>query len=380
MRSAVWSIARAARPAGARSALRVNTPPAFGALHTSAPRREEAKAVAAPAEEAPSVFSHWSVQGGVGFLLAIPLVQTQMVILSEETQLVGVFSIFVALAYQGSSEYLSTLFDERKKTVRCDPPPPAAAFPPACGRAPSHLLLSLPVSCARPPPTLFSSCALSHTLPLPRARSRLAASRACARALARARVQVMAEHNALEQAAIDNVKEVIEAHKKRLTLLEDMAVVKDTYQGVIDDMQSSATFEYQHAKRAEIVKMLDLVAGKTAALAAETQAGLVDEAAASVVASFASDAKAKAATLDAAIAAVGDPSKGAAAGKPVDALFAAFFKGKAAEMKKVEGKPMALSDAEKAAAVDEIAAILKRDGIAAGEVPKADELLAKVTY
>ena len=307
MRSAVWSIARAARPAGARSALRVNAPPAVAALHTSAPRREEAKAVAAPAEEAPSVFSHWSVQGGVGFLLAIPLVQTQMVILSEETQLVGVFSIFVALAYQGSSEYLSTLFDERKKTV-------------------------------------------------------------------------MAEHNALEQAAIDNVKEVMDAHKKRLTLLEDMAVVKDTYQGVIDDMQSSATFEYQHAKRAEIVKMLDLVAGKTAALAAETQAGLVDEASTSVVASFAADAKAKAATLDAAIAAVGDPSKGAAAGKPVDALFTAFFKGKAAEMKKVEGKPMALSDAEKAAAVDEIAAILKRDGIAAGEVPKADELLAKVTY
>ena len=28
----------------------------------------------------------------------------------------------------------------------------------------------------------------------------------------------MAEHNALEQAAIDNVKEVIEAHKKRLAL------------------------------------------------------------------------------------------------------------------------------------------------------------------
>ena len=130
MRSAVWSIARAARPAGARSALRVNAPPAVAALHTSAPRREEEKAVTAPAEDAPSVFSHWSVQGGVGFLLAIPLVQTQMVILSEETQLVGVFSIFVALAYQGSSEYLSTLFDERKKTVRRPPPAPPHRPPP----------------------------------------------------------------------------------------------------------------------------------------------------------------------------------------------------------------------------------------------------------
>ena len=28
----------------------------------------------------------------------------------------------------------------------------------------------------------------------------------------------MTEHNALEQAAIDNVKEVIKAHKKRLAL------------------------------------------------------------------------------------------------------------------------------------------------------------------
>ena len=142
MRSAVWSIARAARPAGARSALRVNAPPAVAALHTSAPRREEEKAVTAPAEDAPSVFSHWSVQGGVGFLLAIPLVQTQMVILSEETQLVGVFSIFVALAYQGSSEYLSTLFDERKKTVRRPPPRRPTVLPRGRGRASSSVSLA----------------------------------------------------------------------------------------------------------------------------------------------------------------------------------------------------------------------------------------------
>ena len=43
MRSAVWSIARAARPVGARSALRVQAPPAVAALHTSAPRRDEEK-------------------------------------------------------------------------------------------------------------------------------------------------------------------------------------------------------------------------------------------------------------------------------------------------------------------------------------------------
>ena len=163
MRSAVWSIARAARPAGARSALRVNAPPAFGALHTSAPRREEAKAVAAPAEEAPSVFSHWSVQGGVGFLLAIPLVQTQMVILSEETQLVGVFSIFVALAYQGSSEYLSTLFDERKKTVRRPPPRrPTVLLPRGRGRASSSV--SLADTRAPFAPAVPSRVALSHNV------------------------------------------------------------------------------------------------------------------------------------------------------------------------------------------------------------------------
>ena len=45
------------------------------------------------------------------------------------------------------------------------------------------------------------------------------ARRGCTwRASARGRAQVMAEHNTLEQAAINNVKEVIEAHKKRLVL------------------------------------------------------------------------------------------------------------------------------------------------------------------
>ena len=167
-----------------------------------------------PAAEAPSVFSHWSMQSGVGFLLAIPLVQTEMVILSEETQLVGVFSIFVALAYQGSSEYLSDLFDERKKTVRD-------------ARATPHALASLrSAALAFPrPPTVCPP--LSPAPPSPIVLSRAArplsfsgrARRGCTwRASARGRAQVMVEHNALEQAAIDNVKEVIEAHKKRLAL------------------------------------------------------------------------------------------------------------------------------------------------------------------
>jgi hypothetical protein len=189
----------------------------------------------------------------------------------------------------------------------------------------------------------------------------------------------MAEHNALEDEAILNVTETIEAHKKRLTLLEDMALVKDTYQAVIADIESGATFEAQHKTRADIVKMLDLVATKNAVLSAAMQASLVEEAAAAVTAKFAADAKAKGATLEAAIAAVGDPSTGAKAGAAVDALFIAFFKGKAAEMKKVAGKPMTLSDADKSAAVEEISAILAREGIGAKDVPSADELLSKVT-
>ena len=167
-----------------------------------------------PAAEAPSVFSHWSMQSGVGFLLAIPLVQTEMVILSEETQLVGVFSIFVALAYQGSSEYLSDLFDERKKTVRD-------------ARATPHALASLrSAALAFPfPHTLFPPLFPSppSLIVVSRAARPISfsgrARRGCTwRASARGRAQVMAEHNALEQAAIDNVKEVIEAHKKRLGL------------------------------------------------------------------------------------------------------------------------------------------------------------------
>lgn len=283
--------------------------PALASLHTSAPRREEEKDAAV--EAAPSAYGEFSLsnplfQMPVGLIMAIPLLKTEMLILSEETQLVGVFMMFTAAAYVGAGEMVANSLDARK-------------------------------------------------------------------------IATMAEHNALEDEAILNVTETIEAHKKRLSLLEDMALVKDTYQAVIADIESGATFEKQHQTRADIVKMLDLVATKNAVLSAAMQASLVEEAAAAVTAKFAADAKAKGATLEAAIAAVGDPSTGAKAGAAVDALFVAFFKGKAAEMKKVAGKPMTLSDADKSAAVEEISAILAREGIKAGDVPSADELLSKVT-
>ena len=81
----------------------------------------------------------------VGLIMAIPLLKTEMLILSEETQLVGVFMMFTAAAYVGAGEMVANSLDARK-------------------------------------------------------------------------IATMAEHNALEDEAILNVTETIEAHKKRLTL------------------------------------------------------------------------------------------------------------------------------------------------------------------
>ena len=151
------------RPGGAAcgrpSPLRVNTP-AFGALLTSAPRARgeggrrarrgapassrtgACRAASAPARDPARSDSDGHSERGDAAR--------------------RVFSIFVALAYQGSSEYLSTLFDERKKTVRRPPPRRPTVLPRGRGRASSSV--SLADTRAPFAPAVPSRVALSHNV------------------------------------------------------------------------------------------------------------------------------------------------------------------------------------------------------------------------
>ena len=124
MRAAVSRGAFAARALAPRARTAGPAPmqfPALASLHTSAPRREEEKDAAV--EAAPSAYGEFSLsnplfQMPVGLIMAIPLLKTEMLILSEETQLVGVFMMFTAAAYVGAGEMVANSLDARKIAVR----------------------------------------------------------------------------------------------------------------------------------------------------------------------------------------------------------------------------------------------------------------------
>lgn len=69
-------------------------------------------------EEKPLIdFSAWNVQLPIGIMLAVPLLRTEMLILSEESQLVGVFSLFVAIAYNQGGTAIGDMLDARGKDL-----------------------------------------------------------------------------------------------------------------------------------------------------------------------------------------------------------------------------------------------------------------------
>lgn len=104
-------------PALLRTAARRSIPKTLAArsLHASAPLREEEKAAAAPASG--GMLSDIRVQLPIGFLAAIPLIQTQVFILNEETQLLGCFMVFVGTLYSQAGDAIGKALDVKGEAV-----------------------------------------------------------------------------------------------------------------------------------------------------------------------------------------------------------------------------------------------------------------------
>lgn len=126
--AALRTAAAAARPAGARAvaAPRLLSQPTQALVarsyHASTPKREEEEkpevVVEAKEESALSAyFGNPLIQAPIGFILAIPLLQNQVLILSEELQLLGCFMVFVGSVYSQAGEAIGKALDEKGEAV-----------------------------------------------------------------------------------------------------------------------------------------------------------------------------------------------------------------------------------------------------------------------
>jgi len=124
--AALRTAAAAARPTGARAvtAPRLLSQPTQAlvarSFHASIPKREEEKEVVAEPQEESALSAYFGnplIQAPIGFILAIPLLQNQVLILSEELQLLGCFMVFVGSVYSQAGDAIGKALDEKGEAV-----------------------------------------------------------------------------------------------------------------------------------------------------------------------------------------------------------------------------------------------------------------------
>lgn len=227
----------------------------------------------------------WKRQLPLGIILAIPIIQNEVLILSEETQLVGCFCLFCGTAYQLGAESIAEMLDAKTKSV-------------------------------------------------------------------------IAQHNAVEEQAIGEVKVAVEAHKKRIETLKLLKSLPDLEKETNEVLNVAKAMEFKHATRDKFVKMLDNLVAKDEQTKALITAGIIADAAAAVTASF-DDAQIRDQALAEAISILKSGGKA----ELVPALFSDYFKTCSTNAKDNAGQSVSISPHSKAEIEEEIAAIIKRDGI-----------------
>lgn len=180
-----------------------------------------------------------------------------------------------------------------------------------------------------------------------------------------------AVYKALDEKAVNLLKEHNEAEDKVIEALEQKLVFLKANQNMVNDFEAinalrAATYEKlnaagaikpKHDFKSQVERMLNMIAQEETNVTEKTKMALMSEATASVKASFSSDKALKKAALDSAIAQL----KGGKAGAdPVQAAFVQFFKDKAAAA--AASKDDSEEKAQRAAMIAKMNAVAKSEG------------------
>lgn len=166
------------------------------------------------------------------------------------------------------------------------------------------------------------------------------------------------EHNEAEDKVIEAMQNKLDFLKNNTHQVEHFEAIHQLRGESYDKLNAAGAVSPQYEFKAQVERVLEMIATEEASVTEKVKAALMEEATANVSEQFGSDKKLKKAALDAAIATI----KGgeAATVDPVKTAFVDFFKKKAVELQKSDDGSEAA--ANRANLVTKINSIAKNEG------------------
>jgi 6-pyruvoyl-tetrahydropterin synthase len=176
------------------------------------------------------------------------------------------------------------------------------------------------------------------------------------KALDQKAVDLLKEHNAVEDKVIKALEAKLEGLKASHNMVNDFEAINQVRKETYEKLNKAGAIKPQHDFKAQVEKMVNMIAQEEANVTEKTKMALMTEATASVTEKFTSDKALKKAALDAAIAKL----KGGKAEDPVLSAFVQFFKDKGAAA--ATSKDDSEEKAQRAALVAKMNGVCKSEG------------------
>jgi len=144
-------------------------------------------------------------------------------------------------------------------------------------------------------------------------------------------VALLKEHNESEDKVINALESQLEFLKNNTKQVEHFEAIHALRGAAYDKLNAAGAIKPQHEFKAQVEKMMDMIAAEEQSITNKTKTNLMAEATANVTQQFTSTKALKKAALDSAIATI---KGGAVTDDPVKKAFVKFFKEKAISAKK----------------------------------------------
>ena len=143
-------------------------------------------------------------------------------------------------------------------------------------------------------------------------------------------VNLLKEHNEAEEKVIQALEQKLVFLKANQNMVNDFNAINEIRAETYEKLNAAGAIKPQHDFKAQVERMLNMIAAEEASVTEKTKMNLMSEATTTVTSQFSSDKALKKAALDSAISKLKGEKAGA---DPVQAAFIQFFKDKAAAAK-----------------------------------------------
>jgi len=171
-------------------------------------------------------------------------------------------------------------------------------------------------------------------------------------------VNLLKEHNEAEDKVIEALEQKLVFLKANQNMVNDFQSINEIRASTYDKLNAAGAVKPQHDFKAQVEKMLNMIATEEASVTEKTKMNLMTEATETVTSKFTSDKALKKAALDSAISTLKGGKTGA---DPVQAAFVQFFKDKAAAAK--ASKDDSEEKAQREAMIAKMNSVAKNEGM-----------------